>query len=245
MSVAPRKPTPWESIVTTVIDSLVASLPDILRNGYTGDGIAIPAYDAVALPDIVGYDTGRKPPLCPLGTKAADTTRLSLRGACLSGLDTVASYAPLTFPVPDIELSVPLVFSEIVVNGEWETHTPCKKGQAQPVDTVHTGTFTLRFTSVQVTVDVKLDATASAATAVTVTLTDATHTWSSQPAFDPCTDVTFDPTTSGGDVTVLRVALETIAFGTLLGDPARRALEGPGLAGDLRTVINDALASVS
>jgi hypothetical protein len=243
VSGASADPTPWESLVTTVVNDLIESLPDIVRNGYTRDGISVPPYADVTLPDIQGFDSGQKPPLCPTLSKAEDTTRLSALGVHLTGLDTVVPFSPLTFPVQDIELSIPLVFSDIAVRGRWESHTPCAKESEQPIDTVHDGTFVVHFTSVQITIDVKLDATASSVTAATIALTDANGAWPAQPVFDAETDITFDKTTTQGKIAVIRSMLQTSQFLTALRDPTRRLIEGPDLSHALRTVIEDVISS--
>jgi hypothetical protein len=244
-TITPTMPTPWESLVTTVVGNLIDSLPGIIRDGYTGDDVRVPPYDDVPVPDVSGFDTGLKPPLCPILSKAVATTRLSAFDVHLTGLDSVAAYASMTFPVQDVELSVPLIFDKIVAQGNWETHSSCAKGTDAPIDTVHNGTFVVRIVSMQVSVDVRLNPTASIATAVTVTLTDATKTWSSQPVFDPSSDVTFDPTTTGGEVKVLSDVLKAQAFWKTLRDSVKGIVEGPDLANVLRTVINDVLANVA
>jgi hypothetical protein len=244
MSAPQDTPTPWESLVTTVVNDLIESLPDIIRDGYTGEGVAVPPFNDVTLPDIVGFDTGQKVKLCTSAREhATDKTRLSALDGRLTGLDTVASYAPLAFPVQDVQLSIPLVFNDIVVRGRWESHTPCALGTNPPVDTVHDGTFAVHFIAVQVTIAVTLDATASTVTAVTITLSDANAAWQHQPVFNADTDVTFDPSVTGGQISLIRTLLKTSQFLTTLRDPTKRFIEGPDLAHALKKVIEDVIAN--
>lgn len=237
-----RKPTPWESVMTIVIDSLIQSLPAIIRDGNHSTGITIAPYKNVPLPDLDNFDTKQQLALCPILSLPVATTRLSLRNNQLNGLDSVASYGPITFPVQDIELSIPLVFKTIQLNGDWETLTQCQKGDAAAIDTAQRGTYRASLIDVQVTVGVKLNQSASSVTGTTITLTDYNRKWMEQPTFNAETGVTFDDSVSLGQKTILTTMLnDDVLVRPQFRKLAKDVIESTKLAESLRQIINKIL----
>lgn len=233
-----RPLTPWESLLKTVVEALIENLPNIIRNGYSDGRASFPPYTNVQLPDMDRFDTGQQLPLCALLFKPVSNALLTVSGNRLNGLDSIDAYGEITFPQQDVRLSIPLLFGELSVSGIWKSESRCRRGSAEPVDTIHYGSYAVRYRDVQVTLDVTLDQFATSATEVTARLTDGNDRWKDQPEFDPETDVTFDSGTTTGQRTVLTALLKSSEVRAKFRDPVREAIESNRLAGEIRSVIN-------
>lgn len=243
-NVSARPLTPWEQLLKTVVGAVVEQLPNIIRNGYRDGGTDFPPLTNVQLPDLDRYDTGQQLALCPLLAKPVTNTLLSVSGNRLNGLDTIRAFGEVSFPEQDIRLSIPLLFREISLTGNWKSEGECKRGSAPAATTVHNGTYRVRYADVQITLDVTLDPDASSAAGVAARLTDTNGTWKDQPDFDPAADVTFDGGTSTGQRTVLTALLRSDDVRAQFRGPVKEVVESERLADEIKRVINAMLAQL-
>ncbi len=240
-----RELTPWESLLKTIAEALIANLPSIIRDGFKDGGINIPPYTNISLPDMNRYDSGQKLALCPLMSQPVENTLLSVQENKLNGLDTIKAFGEITFPVQDVKLCIPLVFSEVRLAGTWKTDSVCQRGNKDPVPGEHTGTYRVCYTDVQVTLDILLNQAATTATNVAITLTDRNSKWQEQPQFDPNKDVTFSANTTRGQKIVLTALLSSNEVRSKLRDPVKDVIESTQLSGELLKVVNMMLAEIA
>ncbi|MDB5084184.1 MAG: hypothetical protein JWN30_1070 [Bacilli bacterium] len=236
--------TQWEQLLTTVINNVIGSLPKLIRNGFQSGSVDIPPYTNILLPDVVQYDTGQKSVLCPILYHPVDSTRLSLSNSRLNGMDTISAYGPVSFPIQDVSLSVPLILEDVVLEGNWTTYSQCQKGSASPIETIHSGSFVLHFTDIQFTVNIDLDPNAMTATSVNLKLTDVNQLWSNQPVFDATKDLTYDSRTSEGQKTVLAAVLNSEPIRKKYRESARKGIENNTLSDEMIKIINTLLAQL-
>jgi hypothetical protein len=230
--------------MSTVVQSLIRSLPELIRTGIHSDELELPPYTHVPLPDIKNFDTKQNPPLCPFPYLPVDTTRLDATHNQMNGLDTVQLYGPITFPVQDVQLCVPLVFSDISLSGDWHAYTNCRDSTGNGMEADHNGSFTFHFREVQLTLHVYLDESLSAATSVSIQLSDGNGAWAPQPGFDPKSEVTFGSATAPGQQIVILALLQSDLVKQQFRDPMKKGLEGNELADELCKVFNKLLSKL-
>ncbi|MFD2610901.1 hypothetical protein [Paenibacillus gansuensis] len=241
MTRASTEDTDWESLLKTVIQSLIRSFPDIIRNGVHSDGINVPPYTNKQVRDVSNFDTKQNPPLCPILYLPTETTHVDAVHNRLNGLDTVSLYAPITFPVQDRQMSIPLLFQDVTLSGSWHSYTPCKNLKGTGITAEHYGTFLFHFQEVQLTLTVDLDTTLSEAVSVQVKLTDLNQKWSSQPALQ---NITFESSTTQAQQTVVLSLMQSDVVMQQFRDPAKQGLEGEELSKEILSVINQMLAKI-
>jgi hypothetical protein len=240
----PAEPTDWESLLSTVVQSLIRSLPELIRNGVHTDQLDLPPYTHVPLPDIKNFDTKQNPPLCPFPYLPVDTTRVDATHNQMNGLDTIQLYGPITFPVQDVQMRVPLLFHDISLCGEWHSYTNCRDSAANGIEAEHNGSFTFHFREVQFTLSINLDEMWSEATSVSIQLSDGNLAWAAQPWFDPNSEVTFGSATAPGQQMVILALLQSELVKQQFRDPVKKGLEGHGLADELCKVFNQLLSKL-
>jgi hypothetical protein len=132
-------------------------LPDIIQNGYTGDGLDIPPMDSTAVPDWSVPDLQTPvPDSCSAGQSSGDAN-FKATGQTLSGFHTVAQNGPLAFANNDQSLVINLTVQTLVLSGSFESDQLCTTSGApgawiEP----YTGTFRCTITNTDLTVTVSI-----------------------------------------------------------------------------------------
>lgn len=240
-------PTPWESFLTPLLEVFISEIPGWVRTGFSADGNTFPPMTSVSVPDQPDIDLREPLALCPLFSTDApgSTTRADLTQGTVTGLDTLGPGGAITYPVPDLQIAIPLRLGSLALNTTWTTHSACCSGDGPPTVVDHSGTLTAPFVEVALAIHVTLspptDTALPRVIALDLSIVDDAA-WKGQPVIDPERDLTVDASVPPAMRAIIAAGLGGGVVGPMLRARAQEVVRSPRLARAITAKLNAAIA---